>query len=246
MSGHSKWATIHRQKETKDAKRGQLFSKIALAIALAARQGGVNPDTNLRLRMVLEKARAANMPKENIERALRQAEGKLSAELQEMVYEGYGPLGVAVVVEAATDNRNRTGQEIKNIFERAGGALAGPGSVSFNFEQKGLILVEKGKESTETMLSLIDLGVEEIEETDDAVEVFVEPNKVGETRDLILKKDLKVISSDLILSPKQYVEVDKSQAPGLLKFLTALSDQADVQKVWANADIAEEAIGNKQ
>src|SRR3990170_358602 len=153
MSGHSKWSTIKRKKATTDMVRGKLFSKISKTIATAVKGGGSNnPETNSKLRVAIEEARAANMPKANVERALKKGgEGNVS----EFTYEGFGPGGISVIVEGATDNRNRTGQEIKGIFERGGGSLAGPGAVSFNFKQKGLILVEKGADPQSQMLSMI-------------------------------------------------------------------------------------------
>lgn len=240
MSGHSKWATIHRQKEVKDAARGQLFSKVARAIAVAARSGGPDLDTNIKLREALDKARQANVPKENIERAIKKATGEGEAMYEEVTYEGYGPKGIAVIVEAATDNKNRTGQEIKNLFERAGGRLAGPGAVSYIFEQKGSILVDKGDSSQDTMLSLIDLGVEDLEETDDGIEAYTPADRIYQTRKLLEEKGFRVLSSDLVLAPRQFIQVKEvSQAKKILQFLNALELNEDVQKVWANVDITE-------
>lgn len=239
MSGHSHYATIHRQKELNDAQRGRVFSKIAKEIVIAVKTGGggVDPASNFKLRMVMEKARAANMPKDNVERALRQAQGKIEA-VEEVTYEGFGPQGVAVVVETATDNRNRTGQEIKNIFERAGGSLAGPGAVSFNFESKGLIVVEKGNNSEEQMLKLIDLGVEDVEEVEDAIEVYVFPEKLGETKKKIGESGFMVKSAELYLKPKSLQTIDSvADAKKVLAFLDNLEDHNDVQKVYANIDI---------
>lgn len=242
MSGHSHYATIKRQKEAKDSARGNLFSKLAKAITIAAKSGGgPDPTTNFKLRVVMDSARAANMPKDNIERAISKASGPES--IDEVIYEGYGPSGVAVVVEAATDNRNRTGQEIKNIFERGGGSLAGPGSVSFNFVPKGLLLVEKGSDPQTQMLSLIDLGVEDVEETSDAIEVYVTPDKLAETRQKLLDAGLKVTSAELYLQPKNLQPItEPKNASKVLSFLGELEEHADVQKVSANVDIPDEIV----
>lgn len=240
MSGHSKWSTIKRQKGINDAKKGQLFSKLARAITLAAKQGGVDPVTNFHLRLVIDKAREANMPKENVDRALRQAQGKLENELEELVYEGYGPNGVAFIVEAATDNRNRTTQEIKNIFERGGGSLSTPGSVAFQFEQKGLILVDKGASAEEKMLQLIDLGVEDVEEVEDGIEVYTKPNELFQVREKLVEAGVTVKSAELMFKPTNVVVVhEKDKAQRLMNLMEALDDHDDVQKVYANFELIE-------
>lgn len=182
MSGHSHYATIKRQKESKDAARGNIFSKLTRAIQIAVKTGGgPDPDSNSKLRVVMEKAGAANMPKENIERAILKASSE-AENVEEATYEGFGPSGVSIIVVTATDNRNRTGQELKNLFERAGGSLAGPGAVSFNFENKGFMLVQKTANPESQILTLIDLGVEEVEETEDGIEVYVSPDKLSQMR----------------------------------------------------------------
>ncbi len=243
MSGHSKWATIKRQKGVNDAKRGQLFSKLARAITLAAKQGGPNPEGNLRLRLLIDEARASNMPKENIARAIERATGVGSEALQEILYEGYGPEGIAVIVETATDNKNRTSQEIKNIFERGGGSLGGPGSVSFQFDHKGLIIVEKGDNPEQTMLSLIDMGAQDLEEATDAVEVYIAPNELSAMKEKIEKGGIKVVSAELTYKPKNVVPIsDKSRATKVLSFLDTLDDHDDVQRVFANFDIPDDLL----
>lgn len=234
MSGHSKWSTIKRQKESTDAKRGQLFSKLARAITLAAKAGGTDPSGNLRLKIAVEQARASNMPKENIERAIERGKGAEAGGLQEIMYEGYGPGGVAVIVEVATDNRNRTAQEIKNIFERFGGSLAGPGSVSFQFEQKGLILVEKGDNSERTTLSLIDLGAPDLEETEGGIEIYVLPSELGLWKQKIEDAGFKVSSAELIYKQRSYMEVAPDHHAQVLSLLETLDDRDDVQAVFSN------------
>lgn len=242
MSGHSHYATIKRQKETKDAARGQLFSKLARAVSVAVKTGGgANPDTNYKLRVAIDKAKVANMPKGNIEKAISKGSG--GGTLEEVTYEGFGPEGIAVMVEVATDNRNRSGQEIKNLFERGGGRLAGPGAVSFNFEARGLLLVEKKKDKDEQMLTLIDLGVEDMEEMEDGIEVYVESGKLSETKSKLEKEGFKVTSSELMQKPKNYQIIsDKNAASKILSFLNKLEEHNDVQKVFANFDIPEDIL----
>lgn len=237
MSGHSKWSTIKRQKEATDAKRGQLFSKLSRAISIAAKQGGASPDTNLRLRVAIEQAKAANMPKENIERVLKQVQEK-SQSLEEALYEGYGPGGVAILVEAATDNKNRTTQEIKNILERSGGSLGTPGSVAFQFEQKGLILVDKGESAQERMLKLIDLGAQDLEEVEDGIEVYTKPGEVFALKEKFEKEGISVRSAELIYNPKTAVSLGAQDITGkVLKLVEALDGHEDVQRVYTNADL---------
>ncbi|OGM24666.1 hypothetical protein A2627_02610 [Candidatus Woesebacteria bacterium RIFCSPHIGHO2_01_FULL_39_28] len=242
MSGHSHYATIKRQKGLKDAQKGNVFSKLGRAITIAAKEGGgPDPDSNFKLRVAVEKARQANMPKENIERAISKASG--GEVLEEVFYEGFGPGGVGVIVEVATDNRNRTGQEIKNLFEKAGGRLGGPGSVSFNFEPKGLILVRKQKNLESQILTLIDLGAEDVEETENDVEVYVSPEKLASVRKVVEEKGFEVTSSELIQKPKNFVTVSSSEeAKKTISFLDNFNDHDDVQKVFANLDVPKDLI----
>lgn len=246
MSGHSKWSTIKRQKEANDVKRGQLFSKLARAITLAARDGGADSDANIKLRFAIEQARQANMPKANIDRAIERGAGAGASDaLEEVLYEGYGPSGVAVMVEAVTDNRNRTAQEIKNLFERGGGSLGGPGSVSYMFEQKGVILIEKNGDISELMLRLIDLGVEDIEEMSDGVEIYVSPASLSSIRQSLEKEGMKVKSVELSYVPKVLSDVESQESISkIVSFLENLDEQDDVQKVYANIDIPVEFLRN--
>ncbi|KKQ93124.1 MAG: transcriptional regulator [Candidatus Woesebacteria bacterium GW2011_GWB1_39_10b] len=248
MSGHSHYATIKRQKEAKDAAKGRVFSRLARGIQIAVKSGGgTDPDANYKLRMAIEAARSSNMPKENIERAIKAAQAK-SGDLEEVIYEGYGPGGIAVIVEVVTDNRNRTGQEIKNIFDRGGGSLAGPGSVSFNFDPRGLILTEKKDNFEEVMLPLVDLGVEDISETDDAIEVYTEAGSVREIRDKLTSLGFKVNSIELISKPKNFQVIEEVDlAKKILSFLENLEAHDDVQKLFTNVEIPQvvlEKIGN--
>lgn len=237
MSGHSKWSTIKRQKGINDASRGRLFSKLARAITIAVKTGsGPTTESNFKLRIAIAKAHAANMPKDNIERAI--IRGSESSQLEEITYEGFGPSAIATIVEVATDNRNRTASEIKNIFERAGGRLSGPGSVSFNFEPKGSLVITKDKDSESQMLKLIDLGIDEMEEAEDAIEVFVASDKLNSFRSLIEGAGFEVKSYELIKLPKNYVSIKSpEEAKKVLTFLDTLNDQDDVQRVFANVDI---------
>src|SRR3989344_1139703 len=243
MSGHSHYATIKRQKEGRDAAKGKIFSKLARGIQIGGKAGGgPDPNANYKLRMVVDAARSANMPKDNIERAISKA--SLSDEnIEEVVYEGFGPSGVGVIVETATDNRNRTGQEIKNIFERGGGSMAGPGSVAFNFEPKGLILLKKANKVEEQMLKLIDVGVDDIQETDDALEVYVSPDKLSEIRTKLIDQGYDITTSEIIRRAKNFQIVeDPSAAKKVLDFLEVLEEQDDVQKVFANVDIPDNVL----
>lgn len=236
MSGHSKWATTHRQKEAKDSVRGKLFSKLARQITIAAKTGGgSNPDANFKLRVMIEKARAASMPKENIERAISKAE--TSGELEEVTYEGFGPGGIGILVEVGTDNRNRTANEIKNIFDKNGGKFAGPGSVSFNFEQMGLLIVarQEGKTPDEQMLVLIDLGASDIEADEGEFEVYVAPHDLFTMQKKLLDAGFKITTTELLQRPKTYQDVvEKNEIEKATKLLEALHDHDDVQKVYTN------------
>ena len=238
MSGHSHYATIKRQKEAKDSAKGRIFSRHAKAIALAIKAGGsADPELNSKLRFAIEQAKADNMPKANIERILQRSQEM--GDLEEVVYEGYGPLGVGVVVDVVTNNRNRTSQEIKNIFERAGGRLAGPGSVSYNFELKGMFTVKKKDDVEFQMLSLIDLGVEDVFEAGDGIEIYVAPEQFQETRSKLLEKGFEIISSELTKRPKNYLIVEnENDAKRIMSFLDALEEHDDVQGVYSNFDFS--------
>lgn len=243
MSGHSKWSTIHRQKETADKKRGLIFSKLSKQISIAAREG-TDFETNFKLRLAIEKAKQANMPKENIKRAIARGGGEVGGEKwEEVVYEGYGPAGVAVMTEAITDNKNRTTSEIKNIFERGGGSLAGPGSVTFQFERKGLITLAKPGNIEEASLKIIDLGVEDVEEAPDALEVYTKPEDLEQIRNKLQEAGFLVSSSELVMKPKNTLPItDSGPAQSILSFMEKIQDHQDVQKVFANFDIPADLV----
>lgn len=240
MSGHSHFATIKRKKESEDAKRGAIFSRLSKTISIAIKAGGsANLDTNYKLRVAIDQAKMVNMPKSNIERILAKASQEGS--LTEVLYEGYGPFNIAVIVEAATDNRNRTGQEIKNIFEKAGGNLGGPGSVSFNFEPKGIIVVEKDSDVNLQMLEIIDFGVDDVVDVPDELEVYVRPEDTFRIKEKIEEKLWKVKSFSLIQKPKNVIIIDdKDKALKIYEFLENFEEHDDVSNVFSNADINRE------
>lgn len=234
MSGHSKWATIHRQKEIKDNARGKVFSKFARLITIAAKSGGPNTDTNFKLRDIIEKAKSANMPKDNIDRALAKA-GSGEANLEEVTYEGFGPNGIPLIIQATTDNRNRTGQEIKSIIERGGGRFAGPGAVSFQFDNLGLISLSKSGDIDEQTLKLIDLGVLDVEVSEDGIESYVAPTELYQKRQELTDAGFSVVGSEIVMKPKQYQEIsDPATIEKITKFLEDLENHDDVLRVFTN------------
>lgn len=238
MSGHSKWAQIKRQKGVADIKRGQAFTKIANAITIAVRSaGGVrDPASNFKLRLTIEKARSLNMPRENIERAINKATGKQAAEnIEEVVYEGFGPGKVAILVEAATDNRMRTTTEIKSVFDKNGGALATPGSVSYQFETKGFIVISKnGKSIDDIFLKAADAGAENLEEAGNEVFVYTRAEELGKVKDA-LSKEFPNASAELIRQPTVLTNIfDKMTSDKLFSLIEKLEAMDDVLKVYTN------------
>jgi YebC/PmpR family DNA-binding regulatory protein len=244
MSGHSKWSQIKRQKGANDAKRGALFTKISREITVAARQGGADPDANFRLRLAVDKARRPpiNMPADNIKRAIERAAGGGEGEqYEEIIYEGYGPGGVAVLVEAATDNRNRTAAEVRSIFSKAGGQLAGSGAVAWQFEPRGLITIARdGADADEVALLAIDAGAEDVDTETDPVEIFTTPADVERVRQQLEKAGISIESAESTMVAKTSVELDDAKARQNLRLVEQLEDLEDVQRVTANFDIPEE------
>lgn len=240
MSGHSKWSTIKRKKEATDSARGKVFSKLSKAISIAIKTGGgPNPDANYKLRMAMDAAKAENMPKANIDRILAKADAE--GTIDEIMYEGFGPASIGILVEAATDNRNRTAQEIKGLFERGGGALGGPGSVSYNFDSKGYLLVEKKGDTATQELALIDLGVEDLEETMDGIEVYTSPSSIFTLKEKIIKNGFTVLKSELCMKPKTLQMIDDAdKARKIIGLLDTLENHDDVQKVFSNLDLPDE------
>src|SRR5437870_4930061 len=239
MSGHSKWSTIKRQKGVTDAKRGALFTKVAREISVAARQGGGDPDANYRLRLAIEKARSVNMPSDNIKRTIDKATGGGEGEqFEEIVYEGYGPGGVAVLVEAQTDNRNRTAGEVRSIFTKAGGQLAGSGAVAWQFEPRGLITIPaNGQDPDEVALAAIDAGADDVDTSgDEIVEVYTTPGGLETVRRALDAAGVSVDSAESTMVAKNTVEVDHDRARQNLRLVESLEDLEDVQRVTANFD----------
>jgi YebC/PmpR family DNA-binding regulatory protein len=246
MSGHSKWSTIKRQKGANDAKRGALFTKVAREISVAARQGGGDPDANYRLRLAIEKARSVNMPADNIKRTIDKATGGGEAEqFEEIVYEGYGPGGVAVLVEAQTDNRNRTAAEVRSIFTKSGGQLAGSGAVAWQFEPRGLISITRagGVDADEVALAAIDAGADDVDTDDpDTIEVYTSPSDLESVRQALEGTGVPVESAESTMIAKQTVELDAAKARQALRLVELLEDLDDVSRVTANFDIPEEVF----
>ena len=243
MSGHSKWSTIKRQKGVTDAKRGALFTKVAREISVAARQGGGDPDANYRLRLAIEKARTVNMPADNIKRTIDKATGSGETEqFEEIVYEGYGPGGIAVLVEAQTDNRNRTAAEVRSMFSKAGGQLAGSGAVAWQFEPRGLIEVARsGIDVDEMTLVAIDAGAEDVDtEDEETVEIYTSPGDLESVRKALEAAGVPVGSAESTMVARQTVGLDSSKARQALRLVELLEDLDDVQRVTANFDIPED------
>jgi YebC/PmpR family DNA-binding regulatory protein len=246
MSGHSKWSTIKRQKGANDAKRGQLFTKLSMAISLAVREGGgvIDPNGNPRLRLAVDAARSANMPKDNIDRAIQRAVGKQAGDMAEIVYEGFGPGGFSVIVEAVTDNKQRTTPVVKSTFEKNGGIVGNPGSVAYQFEQKGQVTVTKDGQSLDDIyLAAADAGAEDVEDAGDEVIVYTEPQELGKVRDGLKTGGLNVTGAELIRKPTVLTELtDNEKAEKALLFMEKIEDLDDVQKVYANFDIPDHIL----
>ncbi len=244
MSGHSKWSSIKHKKGAADAKRGKLFSKLARAIIVAARDGGGDPDNNPTLATAIQKAKDASMPKENIQRAIDRGTGAGAdgAAIERIVYEGYGPAGVAVMVEALTDNRNRAGAEIRHAFSKHGGSLGEPGSVAWIFEKKGAIVVDGGRYGEDDLIGAIDAGAEDVREDGEQLRVLSDPSDLSAVREALEASGVEIESAGLATEPKSTIEVKGHDAERLLKLLDALDEQDDVDEVFANFDIPEDVL----
>jgi len=243
MSGHSKWSQIKRQKGVTDARRGQLFTKLAREIIVAVRQGGANSESNFQLRLAVQKARDNNMPLENIERAIKRGSGEAGASaLIEMKLEGYGPSGIAVLVEALTDNRNRAIQDVRRLFTRHGSNLGESGCVSWLFENRGVITVESNASDAEGIeLRAIDAGAEDFKTEKGYVEIYTQPQDLEKVRKVIEEKE-RVISAELSLTPKTTVLLEENKAVQALKFLDEIEGLDDVQRVFSNIDFSEATL----
>jgi YebC/PmpR family DNA-binding regulatory protein len=241
MSGHSKWSSIKHRKAAADAKRGQMFTKLARAITVAAREGGGDPEANYTLAAAIEKARSYSMPKDNIQRAIDRGTGEGDAgEIERATYEGYGPAGVAVLVEALTDNRNRTSAEIRHAFDKQGGSLGEPGSVAWQFESKGVIIVDGGRYSEDDLIAAIDAGAEDVVADGDSLKVVSAAQDLSAVRAALAEADVEVESAELAMEPKAVVEVtQESDARAVMRLMDTLDDHDDVDSVHANFDIPE-------
>ncbi|MFN0073548.1 MAG: YebC/PmpR family DNA-binding transcriptional regulator [Chloroflexota bacterium] len=241
MSGHSKWSQIKRQKGVADAKRGQLFTKLGREIVVSARAGGGDPDGNARLRMAIARAREANMPMDVVERAIKRGAGAADGPaLEEIGYEGYGPGGVAILVEAMTDNRNRTVAEVRNVLSRGGGSLGETGCVAWLFDNRGVIVIRGDSETLDTIaLDAIDLGAEDFAVSDDALEIFTTPGNLESVRVALAERQIPIESADLAMVPKSTVALDEKAAMSTLRLMERLEDLDDVQRVYSNIDMSD-------
>ena len=244
MSGHSKWSQIKRQKGANDVRRGALFTKMGREIAIAARAGGPDPDGNFRLRLAIEKARSVNMPADTIKRAIERATGGGEADqYEEIVYEGYGPGGVAILVEAQTDNRNRTAAEVRSVFAKSGGQLAGSGAVAWQFEPRGVITVARtAGDPDEIALLAIDAGAEDVDTDADPMEVYTAATELERVRRALEAAGVAIESAESAMIARQTVELDPARARQALRLIEALEDLDDVQRVTANFEIPEEVF----
>lgn len=243
MSGHSKWSTIKRKKGAQDAKRGRVFTKLSNTIAVAVREGGADPETNVRLRLAIEKARNENMPNNNIDRAIARGKGESGgAAIERVTYEGYGPSGVAVLVECATDNRNRTSSEVKSVFSKYGGNLAEPGAVAFQFDQKGVITIET-TEPDEAVLAAMDAGAEDVDSEEGVVTVYTPPKELKDIQEKLEADGLPITAAELSFEPQQKVSLEsEDSARKALRLLDSLEDLDDVVNTYSNVDIPSDIL----
>lgn len=239
MSGHSKWHSIKHKKAVVDARRGQHFTKLARAITVAAREGGGDPDGNPGLALAIQKARDASMPKDNIERAIAKGtgEGVDADQIETVLYEGYGPGGVALLIEALTDNRNRTGADVRHLLSKHGGNLGEPGSVTYLFDKRGVIVVDASRYSEDDLMPAIDAGAEDIARDDDVFEVITEPSDLVPVREALREAGVESESADMTQRPKSRVPLEEADAAKLLKLIDALEESDDVGAVHANFDV---------
>lgn len=241
MSGHSKWSTIKRQKGAKDAARGALFTRLGNAIAVAARSGA-DPEMNFSLRLAIDKAKAANMPMTNVQRSIDRGSGKLGgAQIQEVMYEGYGPGGVAILVECATDNINRTYPEVRLAFSKHGGNIAEKGAVAFQFDHKGMIRVTGSGD--DILLAALDAGAEDVQEEGDESVIYTAPTDLAKVRDSLKAADLAIVEAELTYVPNNTVEINDAATAGkIMRLMDALEEQDDVVNTHVNFDITEEVL----
>jgi YebC/PmpR family DNA-binding regulatory protein len=241
MSGHSKWATIKRKKAKVDAQRGKLFTRLAREIIIAARQGGGDPEGNMRLKAAIQRAKEANIPNDNIMRAIQKGTGEMGgSNYEEIIYEGYGPGGVAVLIEIMTDNRNRTAGEIRYLFSKNGGSLGESGCVAWMFQAKGLIVVEKTIKTIdedELMLLALDSGADDFKVEEDSFEITCEPDELQNVREALEKAGIKIDLAETTMVPQTTVNLEGKEAEQMMKLMDALEEHDDVQNVYANFEI---------
>lgn len=240
MSGHSKWSTIKRKKGAEDAKRGKIFTRLAREITVAARHGSGDPDANPTLRTAVEKARAANMPKDNIERAIKKGTGELEGgELEEVIYEAYGPHGVPILISCLTDNRNRTLADIRRVFNRQGGSMAEAGAVSWMFEKKGYITIESDEvDPDEVFMLAVDAGADDVEISDGLVEIYTSPDMLHVVSSALTKQGLEVADAELAPIPKNEIELGRKETEQVMGIIDALDELDDVQQVYSGLHIS--------
>jgi YebC/PmpR family DNA-binding regulatory protein len=244
MSGHSKWASIKHKKAIVDSKRGKLFTKLARAVTVAAKEGGGDIEGNPSLALAVQKARDASMPKDNIERAIAKGTGAGAdtAALETILYEGYGPGGVALLIEAVTDNRNRTGADVRHALSKGNGSLGEPGSVAYNFDKKGVIVVDAERYSEDDLMVAIDAGAEDISREDESWEIITEPSDLTAVRKALEDAEIELQNAEVTQRPKVLVPVDEDTAAKLLRLVDALEDNDDVDAVHANFDVDAEVL----
>ena len=246
MSGHSKWSSIKRQKGVNDAQRGQIFTKLSKEIIIAAKTGGPDPAANFRLRLAVQKAKENNMPSDNIDRAIKRATGGGDdVEIVEITYEGYGPAGTAVIVEVTTDNRNRAVAEVRNAFARSGGSLGESGSVSWNFDSRGVMTIApNGKDPDEVALYAIDAGAEDVQVGGDTIEVYTAPADLEKVKKALEDNAVTVESAETARVPKTTVQLDEKHAIQTLRLVEKLEALDDVQKVYFNAEFSDDVLAS--
>ena len=244
MSGHSKWSTIKRKKGATDAKRGKIFTKLIKEITVAARMGGGDPDANPRLRTAIASAKADNMPKDNIDRAIKKGTGELEGvSYEEVFYEGYGPGGAAVLVESLTDNRNRTVADVRHLFSKSGGSLGEAGCVAWMFEKKGFFVFEKSDIDEETLMdTVLDAGAEDIRDEENTFEVISPMHDFEAVKKVLDEKKMPYLLAELTMLPQSTVELEDKHAEQMLRLMDSLEDSDDVQKVYSNFDIPETTL----
>lgn len=243
MSGHNKWSTIKHKKGAADAKRGKIFTKLIKELTVAAKMGGSDPDGNPRLRTAIDKAKSENMPKDNIERAIKKGAGEMDGvNYEETTYEGYGPGGVAILVEVMTDNRNRTVSDVRSIFSKCNGNMGEAGCVSWLFDKKGLIVYPKDTDFDALFEAALEAGAEDVADEEGQIEVITDPSAFMEVRDALDKGGFKHDSAEVTMIPQTMVKLEGKQAESMLKLMERLEDNDDVQNVYANFDISEEEM----